>query len=382
MPVYEYKGKRGIIYYIVYSANGRRKTEHIGKDKKLAEQVLHKRLTEIAENKFLDIKKEQKVKFEDFADEYVELYLKANNFAWERSAKHNIKWLKQFFSGKYLHEITPMLVEKFKAERAKQVKSAKTGKAKSIKPATVNRSLSCLRSIFNRAISWGKFSGENPVKKVKFFKENNARLRYLEKNEIERLIANCSSKLKPIVIVALNTGMRKGEMLNLKWHDIDFRHNIIYLNKTKNGERREVPMNGFVSKALIAVRKNPQSEYIFPHHGDKPSDFRKSFFTALKKSGIVDFRFHDLRHTFASQLVMSGVDLNTVRELLGHKSLEMTLRYSHLSPDHKKRAVDILGQSIHKLEPKTAGNLQEVSNFENRHFFTLAELIDNEKVVI
>jgi len=371
MPVYEYKGKRGITYYIVYSANGRRKTETIGKDKKLAEQVLHKRLTEIAENKFLDIRKEQKVKFEDFADEYVELYLKPNNFAWERSTKHNIKWLKQFFSGKCLHEITPMLVEKFKAERAKQVK-----------PATVNRSLACLRSIFNRAISWGKFKGENPVRKVRFFKENNARLRYLEKDEIERLIANCSPKLKPIVIVALNTGMRRGEMLNLKWRDIDFRHNIIYLHQTKNGERREVPMNTFVSKAIIAIPKDPDGQYIFPHHGDKPYDLRKSFFTALKKSGIVNFRFHDLRHTFASQLVMSGVDLNTVRELLGHKSLEMTLRYSHLSPDHKKRAVDILGQNIHKTGFKNAGNLQEVSNFENKAFFTLAELIDNEKVVI
>jgi integrase len=308
--------------------------------------------------------------------------LKPNNFAWERSTKHNIKWLKQFFSGKCLHEITPMLVEKFKAERAKQLKSARGERTKQIKPATVNRSLTCLKSIFNRAISWGKFSGENPVAKVKFFKENNARLRYLEKDEIERLIANCSPKLKPIVIVALDTGMRKGEMLNLKWHDIDFRHSIIYLNKTKNGERREVPMNGFVSKALIAVRKNPPSEYIFPHHGDKPSDLRKSFFTACKKSGIVNFRFHDLRHTFASQLVMSGVDLNTVRELLGHKSLEMTLRYSHLSQDHKKRAVDVLGQNIHKIEPKSAGNVQEASNFENKQFFTLAELIDNEKVVI
>ena len=129
MPVYEYKGKKGIIYYIVYSANGRRKTEHIGKDKKLAEQVLHKRMTEVAENKYLDIKKEEKIRFEDFIDEYIELYLKANNFKWERSTKHNIKWLKQFFSGKYLHEITPLLVEKFKAERAKQIKW-KRGKSK------------------------------------------------------------------------------------------------------------------------------------------------------------------------------------------------------------------------------------------------------------
>ena len=371
MPVYEYKGKRGTTYYIVYSAGGRRKTETIGKDKKLAEQVLHKRLTEIAENKYLDIKREEKIRFEDFVEEYIELYLKPNNFAWKRSSASNIKWLKQFFSGKCLHEITPVSVEKFKAERAKKVK-----------PATVNHSLSCLRSMFNRAISWGKFKGENPVTKVRFFKVNNARLRYLEKDEIERLIANCGPKLKPIVIVALNTGMRRGEMLNLKWRDIDLRHNIIYLYQTKNGERREVPMNNFVSRALIAVPRDPDSQYIFPHRNGRPCDLRKSFFTACKKAGIMNFRFHDLRHTFASQLVMSGVDLNTVRELLGHKSLEMTLRYSHLSPDHKKRAVDLLGQSIHKTELKNAGNLQEVANSENREFSSLSELIDNDKVVI
>jgi len=94
---------------------------------------------------------------------------------------------------------------------------------------------------------------------------------------------------------------------------------------------------------LIKVRKHPESQYIFCDKSGKPfSDVRTSFFTAVEKSGIVNFRFHDLRHTFASQLVMSGVDLNTVRELLGHKSLKMTLRYSHLAPDHKKRAVDIL----------------------------------------
>lgn len=96
-----------------------------------------------------------------------------------------------------------------------------------------------------------------------------------------------------------------------------------------------------------AVLKHPDSQYIFCNNEGQPyGDIRKSFLTAIKKSGIVSFRFHDLRHTFASQLVMSGVDLNTVRELLGHKSLEMTLRYSHLSPDHKKRAVDILGKRM------------------------------------
>ena len=106
-------------------------------------------------------------------------------------------------------------------------------------------------------------------------------------------------------------------------------------------------MNEVVQKTIIGVFKNLESQYVFCNKDNKPyGNVRKSFFTALKRAGIINFRFHDLRHTFVSQLVMSGVDLNTVRELLGHKSIEMTLRYSHLSPDHKKRAVDILGKRM------------------------------------
>jgi len=377
MPVYEYQGKKGTIYYIVYSVNGRRKTEHIGKDKKLAEKVLHKRLTEIAENRYLDVKREEKIKFEDFAAQYLEFHCKPNNKTWKTSDENKVNNLKKYFSGKYLYEITPLDIEKYKSGRIERIK-----KNKRIAPATVNRDLACLKSMFNRAIEWKK-AKDNPVKQVKLFRENNQRLRYLEKEEIETLLANCHNYLKPIVITALNTGMRKGEILKLKWHDIDFRRDIIYLFDTKNGEKSQLPMNMEVKTALIKVRKHPQSPYIFCSKAGKPfGDIKKSFLTALTNSGIINFRFHDLRHTFASHLVMLGVDLNTVRELLRHKTIQMTLRYSHLSPDHKKRAVDILGQNLGKVAPKDAGNLQEIVNSENKKIFTLSELINNKEVGI
>ena len=141
--------------------------------------------------------------------------------------------------------------------------------------------------------------------------------------------------------------MRKSEILTLQWKNINFGQGIIYLLHTKNGERREVLMNDIVKKTLIAVPKNPSSPYIFCHEDGKPYlNVRKSFDAVLKKCDIIDFKFHDLRHTFASHLVMSGIDIKTVQELMGHKSIEMTLRYSHLSPDHKKRAVEILGNRI------------------------------------
>lgn len=331
-------------WWIDYYVHGRKKREKIGPSRILAEQVLAKRKVEIAENKYLDIKKDHKVRFEDFADEYLELHCKPNNKSWHKSDFFNLQNLKKYFSGKYLHEITPKDIEGYKAARLKEVSRAPT--KKKISPATINRILNCLSSLYNRAIEWGK-TKENPMSKVKLFKVANIRIRYLEKGEIVKLVANCDKHLRSIVAVALNTGMRKSEILNLKWQDCDFRLGIIHLLNTKNGEKSECPMNEQTKTALIRVRKHPESSYIFCNSAGKPyTDIRKSFFTALKNSDITDFRFHDLRHTFASHLVMSGVDLNTVRELLRHKSLKMTLRYSHLSPDHKKRAVDILGKTI------------------------------------
>ena len=321
--------KRNKIYYIDYSCDGRRIKKAISESKKIAEAVLCKRKTEIAEDKYLDIKKNKKIRFEDFADEYLEIHSKSKKSYY--TDEKIIGLLKKLFEGKCLHQITTLDIEKFKSERIKKVS-----------PATVNRTLAVLKSIFNRAIAWGKVDS-NPFRGVKLFKENNQRLRFLEQEEIPILLSRCCEHLKPIVILALNTGMRKGEILGLKWQNIDFKRNIIHLFKTKNGEKREVPLNDISKGALVAIIKHTDSPYIFCNKDGKPyGDIKKSFLTAVEKSGIIDFHFHDLRHTFASHLVMAGIDLNTVRELLGHKSLEMTLRYSHLSPDHKKRAVDVL----------------------------------------
>lgn len=244
----------------------------------------------------------------------------------------HLRVLRVYFGDKYLDQISVMDVEKFKTKRIKEVS-----------PATVNRALSCLKSLFNKAIVWEKFDEPNPVCKVKLLKEDNKKLRYLEKDEIEKLLSVCDESLKPVVVVALNTGMRLSEILYLKWQDVDFKRGIIYLLKTKSGDKREIPMNELVEEALKGIRKHQTSEYIFCHKDGSPrKTVRKSFATALKRSNIENFRFHDLRHTFASHLVMAGVDLNTVRELLEHADLTMTLRYAHLSQDHKKKAVDVL----------------------------------------
>ena len=356
--------QKGDNYYIDYRVNGRRKRTTIGPNRKLAEAVLQKRKVEIAENKYLDIKKDQRVKFKDFAHTYMENHAKPNKRSWKTTDEKYLRNLIPVFGEKYLYEIDSMIIERYKAKRKEKVSTA-----------TVNRELALLKCMFNRAIDWN-IAIENPMRKVRLFKENNWRTRYLEKEDIAKLLNNCSPRLRAIVVVALNTGMRKSEIQNLKWKDIVFQKGYLMLHHTKNGEKRFVPLNHVTREALIAVRKHPESSYVFCDESGNPYNFRKSFETALRKSGIFDFRFHDLRHTFASHLVMSGVDLNTVRELLGHRSVNMTLRYSHLSPDHKTRAVEILGNKMDTfwtLRPKLA------NEGETGSIVSHSESIGNEK---
>jgi len=227
-----------------------------------------------------------------------------------------------------LREISSLAIEEYKAERLKAVKAA-----------TVNRELNCLKHMFTKAQDWN-MTATNPTRGVKLLRKENSRIRFLSKEECLRLYRACSKHLRPIVLIALHTGMRRGEILNLKWEDIDFDRRLIYIRQTKSGESREIPMSDVVLSTLS--RLEATGEYVFSKDGDRRRDLRTGFANALKRAGITDFRFHDLRHTFASHLVMSGVDLLTVKELLGHKTIDMTLRYSHLSPSHKRKAMESL----------------------------------------
>lgn len=321
-----------VVYYFDHSVDGRRYRERIGHDRKVAENALLKRKTEVAENKFLDIKRQSRVKLEELIEKYTELYLKPNRPTWWKSEKHNLRHIRSYFGDCHLGDITKLKVEQFRLERLKEVSRA-----------SVNKNVGCLRAMFNKAIEWGMYDGANPAAEIRFYKLDNKRTRYLEKEEIVRFLAACPEYLRDIVEFAIHTGMRKSEILYLKWRDIDLKNHIITILKTKNNEIRHIPMNRSVEDILFRVKKDPGSPYIFPSKNGKPfANLKRSFRRALAKADIKNFRFHDLRHTFASQLVMAGVDLNTVRELLGHKDMQMTLRYSHLSCDHKKRAVEAL----------------------------------------
>ncbi|MCK4418022.1 MAG: site-specific integrase [Candidatus Latescibacteria bacterium] len=163
--------------------------------------------------------------------------------------------------------------------------------------------------------------------------------RYLTKEECRALLAQCPPHLYPIVLTALNTGMRKGELFNLMWEDVDFWKGIITVRNrkefhTKNYENRTIPMNDLLWRTLRELPQNSTSLYVFENKsGRSYDDLKRSYHTAVKKAGLGHARFHDLRHTFASHLVMAGVDLRTVQALMGHKTVQMTMRYSHLAPE-------------------------------------------------
>ncbi|MDD2735795.1 MAG: site-specific integrase [Desulfuromonadaceae bacterium] len=198
-------------------------------------------------------------------------------------------------------------------------------------------------------------------------RRNTNRDKFLSAEEIKALLDACDSKvisitgktiqqkqahLKPIIIFALNTGCRKDEILSLKWENVDMKHGFINMVQTKNGERRQIPINDTLREMLKGLTRRLNVPYVFHVYdeekktGKRFGSIKRSFVTACKKAGIHDFVFHSLRHTFASHLVMGGVDLTTVSRLLGHKSLTMTLRYSHLAPNHLTSAVNVLNSSM------------------------------------
>jgi len=341
--------KRGDNWYVDFTFHGQRIREMIGPSRKGAEKVIAKRKAEIAENKFLDKRKEPApIKFYDFAKEYLQ-WAKANKKPSSYSRDLSLmRQLNKEFEAKAIQEITTWQIEKFKARRKEEVR-----------PASVNREIALLKHMYSKAIEWSKVK-ESPAKKVKLLKGEVKRVRFLMPEQVQTLLSNCADHLRPIVAVAIHTGMRKGEILKLRRDQANFNQEIISILDTKNHERRDIPMNDTVKAILKGMEGNGQ--YFFCSEDGRPfGDVRRSFETALRKSAIEDFRFHDLRHTFASNLVMAGEDLNTVRELLGHKDLTMTLRYAHLAPNLKKKAVDVLDRIMSLNPPQSATNPKVVA---------------------
>lgn len=293
---------------------------------------------------------DKKMTLQNLVDLYLQ-YSKTNKRLWKRDEGLTDNLLAFFGSDEKISQIKPFEIEKYKAMRKEHLKRKKDPNSR-LSPATINKELMCLKTMFNKAILWGKVR-DNPCRQVKPFRENNQIVRFLAHDEIKTLLAVCRPYMRDIVLFALNTGMRRGEILKLEWPDVDMERNVINVRDTKNGENRKMPINPTVQELLKSLKKDGGRVFKSPG-GNDINDVKKGFHAALKKAKIFKFRFHDLRHTFASHLVMAGIDIMTVKELLGHKRLEMTMRYAHLSPNHKSAAVDTLASYYEKSSPKSA----------------------------
>jgi len=273
----------------------------------------------------------------EMIDRYLRDVLPTKSDSMQKDQWTQLEWWKNKIGNHLLSEVTPALVAEHRDLLLREV--GDRGKKRS--PATVSRFLAALSHVFTIAMKeWGWIT-DSPLRKVQKPKEPRGRVRFLDDEEREKLLTACKNSEEPflysIVVLCLSTGARKSEILNLTWGDVDLQRRVAVLHQTKNDERRALPLSG---EALNCIKDLTQTRRIdtrllFPDKsGKKPVHFRAAWEKVLKEAHIEDFKFHDLRHSAASYLAMSGASLAEIAEVLGHKTLQMVKRYSHLSEQH------------------------------------------------
>jgi len=337
-------------WYVDFTFRGKRVRQFGGYTKDQARNTLTKMKAER-----LDIARGftkpaiEDVPFGKFADEFLELYSKPNKRSWKND-EFLLNTLKDFFKGESLQSITAEKIERFKVVRKGEVS-----------PATVNRAISCLKTLLNKAVEWGKLTA-SPAARVKKFREPSGRERILSPDEVRRLLDAASPELRPVLIAAIGTGMRRGEILALKWTDLDFGRGVISIQTSKSGKSRKVPMSATVAAVLRAV---PQAgDFVFHNAetGTHIKDVKTAFHAACararknpddaKDPGIVGLRFHDLRHTFASRALELGADIMSVSKILGHSSIMMTAKYLHPTGESMRLAVSRVAEFLDPTRQK------------------------------
>ena len=328
--------KRGKYWCMRFTYHGRQVRRSTGtSDRRLAEAILGKVRAQIVEGRFFETLEEKTRTFEELMARYL-----AEHAAKKSQPRHYqgyVNNLTAFFGGRTLAEITPKAIVEYKNRRY----------AAGLKPASINRELASLKKAFNLAVKEWEWCRENPVSRVSMEQEHNKRDRWLSVEEEKHLLQTCAPWLHDLVTVALHTGMRMGEILDLTWRAVDFNRRTVTVVRSKNGERRTIPVNQTVLAVLKekTTLRSLRTELVFCSQVFTPMEsghLRRSFRLALGKAQIDDFHFHDLRHTFATRLVQAGVDLYKVQRLLGHKSPIMTQRYAHHYPESLRDGVEIL----------------------------------------
>lgn len=307
---------RGRTWYVDYRCNGRRFKERIGPNKSLARQVLAKRETEIAEGRFFAKRPAPALTFGQMTAKWWQLH---GQHLKSRSAKYMRDKLLGVFRDQRLDELGVAELQQYYNLRCLDSSVS-----------TANKYLALIAEIFAAAETWGDFAGRSPTKGVKKRRLENRRDRFLSAGEIKSLLAMCSPRIYPILVCALLTGMRRGEILGLCWEDVSLERDLIYILRSKTGKPREIPLAPKLKEVLLALPPRVAGPVF-----DVPViTLRRCFAKALAAAGIPACRFHDLRHTFASHFVMRTGNLAAAQRVLGHASPRMTQRYAHLAQDY------------------------------------------------
>jgi integrase len=344
--------KRGKVWYVYYyhRVNGvpKKKGVAVGPRKEVAEE-LDRKFTEMKKaginptmgqidlkeiiQESLPVNKPQGITLKHFKSVYFELHVTTLRPKTQEGYHGSMKRLLAVFGRTRLDEITKVKVRTYMSQR----------KREGVGDATVNREVACIKGVLTKALEW-EYITKHPLSGLKLLPEPPPKDRYLTKEEANGLIRVSSSYLRNIIILALGTGMRKGEIFNLTWDDVKFDELFNFGQITmigKGGKKRRIRMNKAVHNLFVQLEKSDHSQYVFTSSktGTKFTDVKRSFKTALKAAGIENFRFHDLRHTAASWMVMEGVSLYAVKEILGHADIKTTQRYAHLSPGYLEREI-------------------------------------------
>ena len=374
-----FKGKPDIAFDITFRFKDKKKWERVGwvsegYSAKLAAVVLSERIRAKRHGDELPGKKEKAITFEKLAEKYLKWSSQNKNRAGIEDKSRYENHLKDRFDNKRLDEISLFDLERMKSDMSK----TKTATDKPIAPKTIAHCLSLIRAMYNKAIDWGLYRGDNPIKKKRPGEKKgimptvrNARDRFLSVEEANLLLNELKRnhqitkeykelkdpKLHDITLLSLHTGARAGEIFNLKGQDVDLENDLITFRDTKNTETRYAPITKDVKKMLKCRMPDNSNDYIFTDKdGEKIKEVSNAFQRIVDdlgfNDGVDDTRqrvvFHTCRHTFASWLAIQGTPLYTIAKLMGHKSIAMSERYAHLSPDHKKDAVNSMSSIFSK----------------------------------
>jgi integrase len=331
--------RRGKVWWMSFTHAGRqvrRSTET--EDKKLAQRIFDKIKGEIAEGTWFEKLPGENYTYEDLMKKYLKEHSSVNKSAstYKRD-KSLVKQLVGYFGSYYLTEITPAMISQYKEKRREDGVSART----------INYELATINHAFNLAIREWELINENPVVKVRKEKVSNIIERWLSLNEEKKLLIASPKWLQEIIIFAINTGLRQSEILDLKWKQIDMTRESLTISEQKNHCVDTLPLNETVMRLLRSKYREDLDldSYVFPNTNSDRKGNRlllKAFYAALKRSGITNFRFHDLRHTFATRLVQNGVDLYTVQKLGRWKTVSMVQRYAHHHPESLRSAIQVM----------------------------------------